>query len=61
MTSTRLLFCLLVAPLVASAQQDFDKVQIKSTPVAGSVYMFEGSGGNIGVSAGPDGLLIVDD
>jgi cyclase len=42
-------------------QQDFSKVEIKTTKVAGNVYMLEGAGGNIGVSAGPDGLLIVDD
>jgi glyoxylase-like metal-dependent hydrolase (beta-lactamase superfamily II) len=42
-------------------QPDFAKVEIKTTKVAGSVYMLEGSGGNIGVSAGPDGVLIVDD
>ena len=42
-------------------QQDFSKVQITETPVAGSVHLMEGSGGNIGVSSGPDGLLIVDD
>jgi len=47
---------------VASAQQqDSSKVEIKATKVAGNVFMLEGSGGNIGVSAGPDGLLIVDD
>jgi glyoxylase-like metal-dependent hydrolase (beta-lactamase superfamily II) len=50
----------LAAPLAAQ-QQDFSKVQIKTTPVAGKVYMLEGAGGNIGVSAGDDGLLIVDD
>lgn len=50
------------ATLNASAQQDrFSNVQIKDVPVAGSIHMFEGSGGNIGVSAGPDGILIVDD
>src|SRR6476661_5793720 len=43
------------------SQQDFSKVEIKSTKVAGNVYMLEGSGGNIGVSVGPDGILIVDD
>jgi cyclase len=42
-------------------QPDFAKVEIKTTKVAGSVYMLEGVGGNIGVSAGPDGVLIVDD
>ena len=45
----------------AHAQQDFSKVEIKTTHVAGNVYLLEGQGGNIGVSAGPDGLLIVDD
>jgi hypothetical protein len=45
----------------APAQQDFSKVQIKATKVAGGVYMLEGSGGNIGVSVGEDGIVIVDD
>ncbi len=45
----------------AAAQQDFSAVQIKATHVGGNVYMLEGSGGNIGVSTGPDGTLIVDD
>jgi glyoxylase-like metal-dependent hydrolase (beta-lactamase superfamily II) len=43
------------------AQQDFSKVEVKATHVAGNVYMLTGSGGNIGVSVGPDGILIVDD
>jgi glyoxylase-like metal-dependent hydrolase (beta-lactamase superfamily II) len=42
-------------------QQDFSGVEIKTTPVAGKVYMLEGRGGNIGVSVGSDGILIVDD
>lgn len=41
--------------------RDFSKVEIKVTPVAGKIFMLEGAGGNIGVSAGADGLLIVDD
>jgi glyoxylase-like metal-dependent hydrolase (beta-lactamase superfamily II) len=45
----------------ARAQVDFSKVQIKATKVAGNVYMLEGAGGNIGVSAGADGILIIDD
>ena len=40
---------LLLAAGVAIAQQDFSKVQIKVTKVAGTVYMLEGAGGNIGV------------
>jgi cyclase len=41
--------------------QDFSKVEIKVTKVAGNVYMLEGAGGNIGASVGPDGILLVDD
>jgi glyoxylase-like metal-dependent hydrolase (beta-lactamase superfamily II) len=51
----------LCASAVAAQQQDFSKVEIKTTKVSGNVYMLEGAGGNIAVSAGPDGLLIVDD
>lgn len=42
-------------------QPDWSKVQIKSTKIAGNVYLLEGAGGNIGVSVGADGILIVDD
>jgi cyclase len=51
----------LFAVSVAAQQRDFSQVQIKATKVAGNVYMLEGSGGNIGVSVGDDGILIVDD
>jgi len=46
---------------VASPQQDFSKVEVQAQKVNGNVYMLTGAGGNIGVSAGPDGVLIVDD
>ncbi len=45
----------------AFAQRDFSRVKITVTKVAGNVYMLQGSGGNIGVSVGTDGILIVDD
>jgi cyclase len=45
----------------AFAQQDFSNVEIKAIPVAKNIYMLQGAGGNIGVSVGPDGILIVDD
>jgi len=41
--------------------QDFSKVQMKVSKVAGSVYMLEGAGGNIGASVGDDGIVVVDD
>ena len=48
-------------PFRVHAQRDFSQVQMKTTKVAGNVYMLEGAGGNIGVSVGDDGILIVDD
>jgi cyclase len=52
---------LLLFAISVTAQTDFSKVEIKVTKVAGNVYMLEGAGGNIGVSVGDDGILIVDD
>src|SRR4051812_29043034 len=43
------------------AQPNFDAVQIKTTRVSENVYMLEGQGGNIGVSAGEDGVMLIDD
>ena len=56
-----LLIVSMLFAVTASAQTDFTKVQMKATKVAGNVWMLEGAGGNIGVSVGDDGLLIVDD
>jgi cyclase len=64
MFPTRVLFCvflLFVISAGAPAQDDWSKVEIKASKVAGNVYMLQGAGGNIGVSAGEDGILIVDD
>ncbi len=53
---------IVAAALAAAAQQqDFSKVEIKAQKVAGTVYMLTGAGGNIGVSVGDDGIVIVDD
>jgi cyclase len=51
----------LVPTLALAQQQDFSKVQVKTAPVAGNVQMLTGEGGNVAVSVGPDGVLIVDD
>ena len=40
--------------------QDWAKIEVKSQPVAGSVHMLTGGGGNIGVLVGSDGVLLVD-
>jgi glyoxylase-like metal-dependent hydrolase (beta-lactamase superfamily II) len=36
-------------------------VVIKTIPLSGGIYMLQGRGGNIGVSAGPDGVALIDD
>jgi glyoxylase-like metal-dependent hydrolase (beta-lactamase superfamily II) len=45
----------------AAAQQEMSDVEITATRVADNVYMLQGRGGNIGVSVGSDGVLLVDD
>jgi len=43
------------------AQGNLDTVQVRAIPVAGSVYMLMGSGGNIGLSVGSDAAFLIDD
>jgi cyclase len=61
----RRLWCVLAMWLLAlsagAQERDFSKVEIKVQKVAASVFMLQGAGGNIGVSAGDDGVLVVDD
>jgi len=59
--SLLLALCLFAVAVSAQQQPDFSKVEIKVTKVAGTVYMLQGYGGNIGVCVGEDGILIVDD
>lgn len=49
---------LAVVTLPGEAQQD---VQIQTVAVAPGVHMLIGSGGNIGVSSGADGVFVIDD
>jgi len=56
--------CLIVtglAALVRSQGQDFSKVQVRTEKLADGLFMLQVAGGNIGVSAGPDGVVLVDD
>lgn len=55
------LVCIAGLSVIAGAEDRFAKVEITTVPVTGNIYMLLGSGGNIGVSAGSDGLLIIDD
>ena len=56
---------LLMAPVLVAAEQDFSGISLKTTELRNNIYMLEGvggfAGGNIGVSVGEDGVLIVDD
>ncbi|PCJ25605.1 MAG: MBL fold metallo-hydrolase [SAR86 cluster bacterium] len=58
---TTLLIAALGFASSAIAQTDFSSVQIQTIPVRGNISMLMGAGGNIGVSAGEDGVLIIDD
>jgi cyclase len=53
---------LLLASGTAFAQEpDFSKVEIKTTKLTDQLYVLEGMGGNIAVSVGEDGVILVDD
>ena len=45
----------------AQAQQDFSKVEIKAEKLNDTTWMLTGAGGNIGLSAGPDAVFVIDD
>ncbi|WP_339860889.1 MBL fold metallo-hydrolase [Paremcibacter congregatus] len=51
-----------ITPSAALAQDNqYDTVNITTTKVGDGVYMLQGAGGNIGVSAGEDGVFMIDD
>jgi glyoxylase-like metal-dependent hydrolase (beta-lactamase superfamily II) len=56
-----LAFVLAAAPVLAQQQTDYSKVEIKSEKVAEGLYVLTGQGGNIGLSAGASGSLVIDD
>lgn len=45
----------------ASAQRNWDEVEIKAEELAPGVAVLFGAGGNIGVSYGEDGTILIDD
>jgi cyclase len=52
--------CIIVT-VPAFGQQDFSKVEIKAEQLAPGVAVLFGAGGNIGVSYGEDGTVLIDD
>jgi cyclase len=59
--SILLAFIFFATFLAFTQDEDFSKVKIEVTRVAGNIYMLKGAGGNIGASIGEDGIVIVDD
>jgi cyclase len=57
-----LLAAVAVTAIAASAQgqQDFSKVEIKTTKLADNFYTLDGQGGTIGILTGPEGVFMVD-
>jgi cyclase len=61
MRRTLLSLLSLLAASTGFAQTDFSKVEVKASHVRGSVHVIIGAGGNIGVSVGDDGIVLIDD
>ncbi len=59
--TTLLAIMLLGGTQQAIAQQDWDAVEMIVHSVAGNVSYIQGSGGNIGLFAGDDGVFLIDD
>ncbi|HEU4520371.1 MAG TPA: MBL fold metallo-hydrolase, partial [Thermoanaerobaculia bacterium] len=51
----------LFAALPLAGQTNLDNVKIVTEKVGGNVYILTGAGGNIGVSVGDDGIVMIDD
>jgi glyoxylase-like metal-dependent hydrolase (beta-lactamase superfamily II) len=51
----------MVLATATNAADPFAQTKISSQHLSGSVHMLTGAGGNIGVSAGEEGILIIDD
>src|SRR5881296_116715 len=51
---------LIAGSVLAQNQQDFSKVEIKTTKLNDKFYTLEGQGGTIGALVGPDGVFLVD-
>ena len=45
---------------LAQQQQDFSKIEVKTTDLGHNVYMLQGAGGNVTVAVGTDGVIMVD-
>ena len=53
-------FGLVTASVNAAQQQDFSKIEVKTTDLGRNTYMLEGAGGNVTIAVGTDGVIMVD-
>ena len=61
MKKVYLLVCTLLLITTLYGQRDFSKVEVKAEKLTENIYMLTGSGGNIGVLTGEDGVIMIDD
>jgi len=51
---------LMATGVYGAQQQDFSKIEVKTTDLGRNTYMLEGAGGNVTVAVGTDGVIVVD-
>jgi glyoxylase-like metal-dependent hydrolase (beta-lactamase superfamily II) len=56
-----LILAFAASQVLAQPQQDFSAVEVVAHPIGENLYYLVGSGGNIGVSVGEDGIFLIDD
>ncbi len=56
-----ILFLALGLGFLAPALAQYDEVEIEPVKITDSLYMLKGAGGNMGLSIGEDGVLLIDD
>jgi cyclase len=61
MKQSLLISSFLLITVFVNAQANFDTVKVVPEKLTENIYMLKGSGGNIGVLTGKDGILMIDD
>ncbi len=56
-----LFFTLILQNGFVKAENDYSDVEIKTLKLGSGIFMLMGSGGNIGLSVGDDGIFMIDD
>jgi glyoxylase-like metal-dependent hydrolase (beta-lactamase superfamily II) len=59
-TAAAATIAIIAAGANAAQQQDFSKIEVKTTDLGKNTYMLEGAGGNVTIAVGTDGIIMVD-